>query len=98
MLKPPTKRAALDILWAHSVRGSKELGFMMLVMLIGLACAPSALASVLRLRVARPPCMPHLAVRGGATMLLLHRSSAKSEGDGRTELLDIGLLRQCLPS
>ena len=33
--------------------------------------------------------MPHLAVRGGATMLLLHRSSAKSEGDGRTELLDI---------
>ncbi len=40
MLKPPTKRAALDILWAHSVRGSKEIGFMMLVMLIGLACAP----------------------------------------------------------
>ena len=42
MLKPPTKRAALDILWAHSVRGSKEIGFMMLVMLIGLACARSA--------------------------------------------------------
>ncbi len=39
MLQPPTKRVALDILWPHSVRGSKEIGFMMLIVLIGLACA-----------------------------------------------------------
>ena len=39
MLQPLTKRTALDILWPHSARGSKEIGFMMLIVLIGLACA-----------------------------------------------------------
>ena len=38
--EPPTKRTELEALWPHSARGAKETGFMVLVMVIGLACVP----------------------------------------------------------
>jgi hypothetical protein len=42
LCKPPTKRVEIDRLWPHSARGSKEVAFMILVFIIGLAYAAAS--------------------------------------------------------